>query len=256
MLRAFEDGQVDAVVTDSAEAPVWEGDASDVVRFGPFTRDRKAFLVRAEAGDLAADLDEWLLERELDGTLARMRREHLGSSGQPLAAPLAALFAALDERLALMPLVAVVKRRSGVPLEVPEREGIVLDRATTATLAAAHRADVRAPSSLDIRAFFRTQMEAAKQVQRRAVKDAGYDPEPPLPDLDRDLRPALLRIGERIARLSILLPRSLEPALVRAAAEDGLRVQYLPNASRRALADAVVDLTRSLPASGPQGDGD
>jgi cyclohexadienyl dehydratase len=145
----------------------------------------------------------------------------------------------------------VVKRRSGLPLEVPEREEIVLDRATTAALAAAHRADVRAPSSLDIRSFFQAQMEAAKQVQRKAVRDANYAPDPPLPDLDRDLRPALLRIGERIARLSILLPGNLEPANVRAAAEDALRAPYLPNASRRGIADAVVDLTRRVPSPAP-----
>ena len=252
--RAFAEGRVDAVVTDTAEAPAWEGDASDFVRLGPFTRDRKAFLVRADAGELAADLDGWILERERDGTLARLRREHLGAAGQPLATPLAALLAAVDERLSLMPIVAVAKRRSGIPLEVPDREAIVLDRATTAALAAAHRADLRPPSSLDIRSFFQAQMEAAKQVQRRAVKDADYEPEPPLPDLDRDLRPALLRIGERIARLSILLPANLEPAQVRAAAEDALRVPYLPNASRRAIANAVVELSRSASATGPPED--
>ena len=105
VLRAFEEGQVDAVVTDTAEAPAWEGDAGDVVRLGPFTRDRKAFLVRADADELAADLDGWILERERDGTLARLRREHLGASGQPLATPLSALLAAVDERLSLMPSV-------------------------------------------------------------------------------------------------------------------------------------------------------
>jgi len=251
--RAFADGQVDAVVTDTAEAPAWEGDASDIVRLGPFTRDRKAFLLPADAGDLAADLDSWILERELDGTLARMRREHLGAAGRPLAAPLSALLAAVDERLSLMPIVAVVKRRSGLPLEVPEREEIVLDRATTAALAAAHRADVRAPSSLDIRSFFRAQMEAAKQVQWKAIKDESYAPESPLPDLDRELRPALLRIGERIARLAILLPRNLDPSLVRAAAKDELRAAYLPNASRRAIAEAVIDLSRSASAHATPG---
>jgi cyclohexadienyl dehydratase len=252
--RAFAEGQVDAVVSDTAEAPAWEGDVGDFVRLGPFTRDRKAFLVRADAGELAADLDDWILERERDGTLARMRREYLGAAGRPLATPLAALLAAVDERLSLMPIVAVAKRRSGIPLEVPEREAIVLDRATTGALAAAHRADLRPPSSLDIRSFFQAQMEAAKQVQRRAVKDVDYEPEAPLPDLDRDLRPALLRIGERIARLSILLPANLEPAQVRAAAEDALRAPYLPNASRRAIADAVVELSRSAPATPPPED--
>ena len=54
--------------------------------------------------ELADDLDAWLLEREADGTLAALRASHLGEgAAAPVATPLGALLAALDERLALMP---------------------------------------------------------------------------------------------------------------------------------------------------------
>ena len=116
-------GDLDAAVTDSLEAPHWKRGAEELGQSAPFTRDRKAYLVRADHPTLAADLDRWLLDREADGSLAKLRREHLGDAAEArTATPLAALVAAMDERLALMPLVAAAKRRAGLPLEVPERE--------------------------------------------------------------------------------------------------------------------------------------
>lgn len=251
VLRALKDGSVDAVVSDTAEALLWRDQLPPVKTFGPLTRDRKAWLVRADRADLAADLDTWLLARERDGTLARLRAEHLGpAAGPPVAEPLAALLAALDERLSLMPVVAVVKRRSGVPLEVPARESQVLDAATEAVLADASRLGVPAPSDAAVRRFFGAQLAAAKQVQRDAVRDPAVELPDPLPDLDGALRPALLRIGERIARLALALPHDIDRETVRAAADDALRTPQLSEDSRRALADAVCDLSAALPAAG------
>ena len=139
-------------------------------------------------------------------------------------------------------MVAVVKRSSGVPLEVPEREDAVLDAAATAVLEAASVRERVAPSFLLIRNFFRVQMEAAKQIQRDAVADREFDPEPPLPDLDADLRPALLRIGARIARLVVELSPGTQVAQVRALAEDLLREPLLSRSSRRALVEAISRL--------------
>jgi cyclohexadienyl dehydratase len=240
--RAYEEGRVDAVITDTIEVRQWRGEEGSYAEFGPLTRDRKALLVRADRPELAADLDEWLLERERDGTLARLRREHFGG-GAPTAEPLSALLAAVDERLSLMPLVAFVKRESGVPLEVPEREVFVLDAATEAVLALAARRETPPPSVLSVRAFFRAQIEAAKEIQRRAVEDATFRPEAPLPDLDATLRPALLRIGERIARLLLVVPAGLTGPGVYDDARDALRAPHLTDASRRALADAIAALS-------------
>ncbi|HKA14209.1 MAG TPA: transporter substrate-binding domain-containing protein, partial [Myxococcota bacterium] len=237
------DERVEAVVTDSVEAPLWEARAGQpLARIGPLSRDRKAWLVRADAGELAADLDAWLLAREADGTLARTRDEWLHGAATRTADPLRALLAALDERLALMPLVGVVKRRDGVPLVVPAREALVLDRALADLGAEAKRSGRAAPPEKSVRALFEAQFEAARAVQSRAVKDPNYHPDP-LPDLERELRPALLRIGERTARLLLALPRDADAAAVRAAAREELRAPYLDAAQRDALADAIAACT-------------
>ena len=96
------------------------------MQLGPFTRDRKAYLWGAEAGPHALALDAWLLAREADGTLARLRSDWLGDAGPATATPQAALIAALGERLALMPFVAEAKRGSGRSVRDPAREERVL----------------------------------------------------------------------------------------------------------------------------------
>ena len=97
---------------------------------------------------------------------------------------------------------------------------------------------------LDIRKFFRVQMEAAKRIQLSAVQDASFEPGEPLPDLVDGLRPGLLRVGERIARLIVALPSGLAVDIVRAKADEELRAPYLSNRDRRALADAIAKLSR------------
>jgi cyclohexadienyl dehydratase len=249
VIQLLIDERVDAVVTDGAEAPVWEARAEQpLARIGPLTRDRKAWLLPADRAELAADLDAWLLAREADGSLAKWREEWLhGASTTHTAEPLRALLAALDERLSLMPLVGVVKRRDGVPLVVPEREQLVLERALADLRAEAQRSGRAAPPEGRVKTLFELQFEAARQVQWSAVKDPDYHPDP-LPDLEKELRPALLRIGERTARLLLALPPNLDPAAVRAAARDELRARYLDPAQRDALADAIAACTQPVPA--------
>jgi hypothetical protein len=90
-------------------------------------------------------------------------------------------------------------------------------------------------------------LEATKEVQWKASRDASFAPEDPLPELDGALRPALERIDERIARLLVELPRDLDAAAARAAVTDGLRMERLSDASRRAIADALAALRRRTP---------
>jgi cyclohexadienyl dehydratase len=248
--QALLDENLHAAVTDTLEVQDWLRGTEDLAVIGPFTRDRKAYLVRPDRPDLASDLDAWLLARERDGTLTSLRREHLPpTAAAPVATPLGALLAAIDERLSMMPLVGVVKRRSGVPLEVPEREHLVLDAAVAGVLTAADRARVPPPVPVVVRELFRAQMEAAKEVQWEAVRDPSYAPPEPLPDLDGGLRPGLLRIGDRIAELLLLLPEGLEREQVRAEARGALRAPYLSARSSRVLADAIVAVSRA-----PRGD--
>ncbi len=249
VLTALLSGSVDAVVTEQVEAALWGGQVRGSAVYGPFTRDRKAYLVRSDRADLAADLDAWLLAREADGTLAALRAEHLrDTAAEAAAAPLAALLAAVDERLALMPLLALAKREQGLPLEVPEREAVVLDQAVAAAAAAAERARRPPQPEPALRAFVEAEIEAAKQVQRAAVADDELAAPLPLPDAEEELRPALLRIDERTARLLLMLPAELDAETVRAAARDALRAPYLDEAHVLALADAIAYLVSARAA--------
>jgi chorismate mutase len=215
----------------------------ELVTLGPFTADRKAVLVQPGRADLAGRLDAWLLARERDGSLAALRREHLGARPwSKTAEPLAALMAAIDERLSLMPMVAYVKRETGVPLEVPEREDAVLDAAATSVLEAASVSERVPPPFTLIRAFYQAQMDAAKQIQVDALRQGEDEPPDPLPDLDQTLRPALLRIGDKIARLILELPPSRQSERVGVLAESLLREPHLAHSSRRGIVEALVRL--------------
>ena len=110
-------GRVDAVMTDTVEAPLWQARLPGLRRLGPLTQDHKAYLLPANDGERAADLDRWLLAREADGTLARLRAQWIGEGAAPAATPLAALLAAVKERLALMPAVAEAKRPTAAVAE-------------------------------------------------------------------------------------------------------------------------------------------
>ncbi len=240
VLEALRAARVDAAISDTLEQAHWLPQLEDHVALGPFSRERKAWLVRSDRPALAAELDAWLLEREADGTLARLRGELLGEgAGPPTATPLRALLAACDERLSLMPLVGAAKRREGLPLEVPEREAAVLDAALESARRAAEAAHLPAPPEAGLRRVFEALLDAAKEVQWASVQAGEIGEEEPVPDLESALRPALLRIGERIARLLLLLPRELEAEALRAAALEELRSPHLSERSKLALADAL-----------------
>jgi cyclohexadienyl dehydratase len=246
VLEALLSADVHAVLTDTAEAGLWLEAGEGLKVLGPLTRDRKAYLVRADRPGLAADLDRWLLEREADGSLGALRRRYLGDNAGPaVAEPLAALLAAVDERLALMPIVGVAKRREGIPLVVERREVDVLAAAAEAVREAAAAAKTPPPPRALVLAAFRAQIEAAKQVQRAAIKDPRYERPEVVPGVDAVLRPALLRIGEKIARLIVALPRDLDRETLRAAARDQLRTPWLSEASRLAIADSIAKLSQA-----------
>jgi len=244
VIAALESFSVDAVVSDTLEAPGWQSRSEDLKLLGPFTRDRKAYLVRPDRPELAADLDAWLLAREADGSLGKLRREHLGGAAAATATPLAALVAALDERLALMPWVVAAKRRDSRPIRDRAREKRVLSAARDAVGAAAARAGVDPPPDAAVDAFFRAQIEAAVEVQLAAGRAREAATTPRGPELESGLRPALLRIGERIAELLVRIPADLDERSATDAVEAGLRSPWLTPASRLALAEALVEVSR------------
>jgi len=251
VLAALMDGTIDAAVTDDLEAPGWMLGHKDLTLFGPLTVDRKAIFVRAQSEELATDLNRWLLEREADGTLARLRERYFEIPDSPkLASPLRALLAAIDERLALMPLVGIAKRRASQPLVIPAREALVLDAAVESVRAAAERRGIAPPPRDAVRKLFVAQMEAGKEVQRAALSDPTFTSLESVPDLRTELRPALLRIGERIAQLLIALPADLDSTQVVEAAHREIRSAQVSDASMLAIVDAISELSRPpLPES-------
>jgi cyclohexadienyl dehydratase len=244
VLPALLAGSVDAVVTDDLEAPAWLEQAPGHRALGPFSRDRKAYLVRADRPELARDLDAWLLAREANGTLDELRGEHLGpGAAKEIATPLRALLAAMDERLDLMPLVARAKRERELPVRDPEQEQRVLDAATQAARDAAGRAGVLPIPDRWVQALFRAQIDAGAALQAHAL--ARPDPGARrAPDLDGELRPALARIGERIAEYLARLPGPLDPGAVEREAQDQLDAPGLDAAAREKLADVVAQVSR------------
>jgi cyclohexadienyl dehydratase len=215
-------GAVDAFVTDRFEVRHFAR-PTDAVRCEPAT-DRKVYWVSPAAdGELGPTLDAWIGENEaaLDG----LRVEHLGGSA-PLA-PLDHLVDLLGRRLELMPAVAAWKRARSLPLEDPEREAVVILRSTAAAVA-------RGLDAASVERLFRLQIELAKSVQARA---GGPAPELEL-DLDIELRPAILRLGDRIVEA---LARLEPPVEISAQRLELLSVHLHPD-EIEALAAALEDL--------------
>jgi cyclohexadienyl dehydratase len=244
--QALLDERVEAAVTDTLEAPHWLRGTRNLQALGPLTRDRKAYLVQRERRELSRDLDDWLLAREADGTLAGLRLQTLSRAAAPGPAdPALALLAAVDERLDLMPWVAEGKRRSNSPIRVPEREAQVIAAGVAAASRAAQRAG-RAPlPESAVADFYRLLIGAARQVQEQHL--AGSASATPPPDLVTEIRPALLRIGERIAALLVRLPRGLDPESTAEEALLQLDTPGLSDASKRKIGLA---LARLRPRSG------
>ena len=162
---ALTDGTADAVVSDVFEARTWAG---ELLILGPFTRDRKAYAVGPDAVELRRTIDAWLAAREADGWLNEQRRRWLGAGAvwTPQDAAIEALVAAIDLRLQLMPLVAAVKRRAGLPVEDPAQEARVLERTRTAASTLGMDAD-------GVVAFFGLQIEVAKAVEHPTEAASG-----------------------------------------------------------------------------------
>ena len=86
-------------------------------------------------------------------------------------------------------------------------------------------------------------MEAAKEVQWESLRDPQVGPSDSALDLNTQLRPALLRIGDRIGQLLVTLPTGLDRSRVREEALRELRTPHLSKASALALADAISALS-------------
>jgi hypothetical protein len=117
----------------------------------------------------------------------------------------------------------------------------VLDAAVESVLAAAEHQGVTPPPQDAVRKLFAAQIEAGKEVQRAALSDPFFT------SLET-VRPALLRIGERIAQLLIALPANLDSAHVIDAARREIRSAQLSDASMLTIAAAISEFsTQPIP---------
>ena len=104
------------------------------------------------------------------------------------------VFGLVGQRLALMKGVAHWKYVHGVQIEDLDREAIVLDRSVAVAVAEGIDDD-------SVRAFFQSQIDAAKDIQHCWIArwQAGEGlPEGEPPDLTEQVRPQLLQIGESL----------------------------------------------------------
>lgn len=128
-LRAeLDKGAADAIISDSYEASRW----SDLAILGPFTRDLKALALPLDQRERRDAVNAWLAAREADGWLPAQRRQLDVAAADIGPAELCAeaLGSAIELRFSLMPLVAAVKRRDGLPITDPAQEAAVLQRAS------------------------------------------------------------------------------------------------------------------------------
>ncbi len=173
-------GEIDALVTDSFELPDFRRPGLEA-RCEPRAERKVYWVAPPRVEQLGPRIDGWLAERE--PTLRELRARWLGGASPRGEAD--HLVDLLARRLALMPHVAAWKRAKQRPIEDLPRERAVLERA----------ARVAGRAGLDpawLRRVFALQIELAKAVQRRAPA-----PQTPL-DLVTDVRPLLLRLGDRI----------------------------------------------------------
>ncbi len=184
-------GEVDAIVTDSFELAHFR--RPNFPEHCEPASERKVYWVTpAAAPDLGPALDRFLREREAE--LAALRESHFGRRAER--DEVDHLIDLIARRLALMHALAAWKRHHREPISDPAREELVIARAA----AQAHAAGIEIEGA---RRLFEIQMELARAVQVRALAAE------PL-DLGRELRPALLRLGDRIVA-SLARATPLEP---------------------------------------------
>lgn len=262
--QRLREGRADSVLTDDLEAPHWQQRLPATRAIGPLTRDTKAAWFAVEREPLARDFDRWLLDFEASGALASLRARH-GLSEVRTAAPIPALLAKLDERLALMPNVARAKAVLALPVADGPQEARVHESLHRAIERAAEELEIEPPGDTDQRRFVDALLRAARFVQERelaaraSVPDSAADAmstaapasapvesttaerEAARRELDERIRPAIGFVSERIAWLVVAARASSETPTPGALAQ-ALARHALPAAIEAELGDALADL--------------
>jgi cyclohexadienyl dehydratase len=225
-------GRADVALSDSAEARAWQ--RPELRTVGPFTRDRKALLVRKDAPELGQWIDTWLRDRERDGWLGARRKQWLGDAMFAAAgADREAVLCDIELRCQLMPMVAASKRASGVPIADPAQEQRVLDRVQVT-------ARTTGIDAGEVARLFSALIRAAKAIQEAS----GTDPHAPAPPLDQ-LRSAISDIDTHLIRQLHFAARTVKPSEWRAGVREGVQVDNLSDALKADIAESLAH-TRTL----------
>jgi len=247
VLDALDRNEVDAVVTDSLEAPIWLVRRAGLHEIGPLTRDRKAAWFPVNSRNEMERFDAWLLKAEASGELGALRAQH-GLPQEQTALPGAALLARLDERLSLMIDVAKAKAVLGAAIEDLPREERVLDAAVASIRRASKASRDAAPSDTAVRRLYRAQIEAAKTIQRQwtaaphPITTKEQTPEAARRALDDEIRPALIYLGDRLAELLVQNMEEKAPAPNFDDLKQALGRHGLPERDLTAISDALEAL--------------
>ena len=230
-------GKADALLTDSLEAPHFLDTHPQLRALPSIGRDRKAYLLRREDQELHEQVNTWLIKREADGFLTDTRTRWLGKEvGQIPFPPVAAVFALMDVRLAVMPAVAAYKRDHQLPIEDLQQEARVLEK--IAALATQNALDPAALHDL-----FRVQIDIAKQVQRGILGDISQEAIPTWAqghDLRQELRPTLSQLSKRIVQeLARLAPLAWDRDEIVAAVQQEITHADITPAAKRQLGEAL-----------------
>jgi cyclohexadienyl dehydratase len=228
LLAELTAGHVDGIVTDTIEARSLLGDPG-YRTVAVLSDDRKAYWIAPASARMSQGLDDWLVRRELDGTLPALRAQWLGPSSNPALPPqVDRVVDLVARRLMLMPMVAAAKRPANLPIEDPKREREV----EGAAAAAAQRAGLDVDTYV---AFVRAEVGAAKQIQLATPPDV--QPTATLLQLrdaitaiDREMPWALRRSG----------PISTPPARIREALSRDARMPGVDDAMIKALTTALL----------------
>lgn len=163
------EGEVDAVVAERFEAQTWEKLGLHASQ--PFTHDLKIYMASPAQDGLVRILDDWLVQRENDGWMSKLRRKWFGDRAviSPADLCVEAVRARVQTRLDLMPVVAAAKLRSGQLIEDAGQEARVLNHARK--LAKHHGLP---PDSVAL--AFRQLIEAAKVVQLQVLQSPDSRP--------------------------------------------------------------------------------
>ncbi|GAB2183395.1 gamma subclass chorismate mutase AroQ [Roseibium sp. LAB1] len=144
------------------------------------------------------------------------------------------LFSAINERLSFMKPVAAWKADNDKPVEDLPREKVVLDAARAKAVENGLSAD-------NVTLFFQAQIDAAKDIQTCWIArwDSGEPRPQNVPDLIKDVRPELLRLGDDILTL---LAKSPVEASDKQAFADAVTVECLSEGAKNALFEGLVDV--------------